>query len=333
MTISSGINNEIIVVGGFPEPIGGVTSFIKRLAASNMVSEVIDLYPSKSKTIPNTYKGNVLYFNGILKFVLFYFMNSMHWRHKTIHFNFSRANSLVLFLFLPKFGSKFHLMLHHGELNQSRVPWLYSILLKRFDVIHSMNDKQDVFFLQNKVSVKKVKRNLSYVKPVLDAICMEKKVEIDVFFSESNVVVASGRPDSLYNHLWNIDYVSKNNDLKLALFIYGEGNSLDKIKKKTNGLSNVKVFYDCNEDVFLYALSKAKLYSRPTKIDSFGIAVADAIELNVAVLASNVCRRYPGTYTFRPTCYRGFKAAIDSALIHDGNGYEISDDVINPFQY
>ena len=50
---------KIIIVGGIPNPIGGVTSFIYRLADRNMVDCVIDIYPSSIKRVPDNYKGQV----------------------------------------------------------------------------------------------------------------------------------------------------------------------------------------------------------------------------------------------------------------------------------
>lgn len=45
----------IIVIGGFPDPVGGVTAFVSRLAENNMVSEVIDIYPRPAKAyLPNS---------------------------------------------------------------------------------------------------------------------------------------------------------------------------------------------------------------------------------------------------------------------------------------
>lgn len=51
----------IIVIGGFPDPVGGVTAFVSRLAENNMVSEVIDIYPSPSKSVPSEFKGRVVF--------------------------------------------------------------------------------------------------------------------------------------------------------------------------------------------------------------------------------------------------------------------------------
>lgn len=57
-----------VVVGGLPEPIGGITSFILKLAENNMVSEVIDIYPSANKRLPKPFTGKITELNGALFF-------------------------------------------------------------------------------------------------------------------------------------------------------------------------------------------------------------------------------------------------------------------------
>lgn len=52
---------KIAVVGGLPEPIGGITTFIKRLIKKEKcVHWLFDLYPSKSKSVPKEFLGNYI---------------------------------------------------------------------------------------------------------------------------------------------------------------------------------------------------------------------------------------------------------------------------------
>ena len=324
---------KVTVIGGLPEPIGGVTNFIKRLASDNMVSEIIDLYPSGNKLLPPSFIGNVVYLNSIFNFICYYFLKFSSWKGRILHFNFSRTRSLFLFLLLPKFGSEFHLMLHHGVLSKSTLPFFDYLVLRKMDVIYSLNSNQKKFYLDSGVSLSNIYECASYIRPIISEIACDVKDAIDSFFYMSDVIVASGRPDSIYNHLWNIEFIIKNTDYKLALFIYDKGDCHEEITSMASKTPNVKIFYGCNEDEFLYALTKAKLYSRPTKVDSFGIAVADAIELDCLVVASDVCERYRGAYLFTPTTYEFFSSAMIQLLNGNMCFSKVSQKNIVPFKY
>ncbi|NPV90433.1 MAG: glycosyltransferase family 4 protein [Firmicutes bacterium] len=50
---------------------------------------------------------------------------------------------------------------------------------------------------------------------------------------------------------------------------------------------------------FWPVLMRSSLFIRPTRTDSYGISVAEAITLGVPAIASDVCRRPEGTVTFR----------------------------------
>ena len=54
------INKETIIIGGIPNPIGGVTTFLSRLikAYSQYVVMLLDLYPSEDKKIPKNFSGH-----------------------------------------------------------------------------------------------------------------------------------------------------------------------------------------------------------------------------------------------------------------------------------
>jgi len=97
----------ITIIGGFPKPIGGVTTFVSRLAARNVVSEVIDLYPSRQKYLPTSYRGKTHFVRGPLMFLFYYWGRLFHWSGRLLHFNFSRSWSILIFLLLPKLRAKF----------------------------------------------------------------------------------------------------------------------------------------------------------------------------------------------------------------------------------
>lgn len=311
-----------VVVGGFPNPIGGVTSFIARLAADNRFCKLIDFYPSDAKLIPSSYRGTVVYLRGLPSLFL-YFVFWVPFIPASYFFNFSTSRSLLFFAFCPKFSGKWALMLHHGNLDPIFSYRFTGFLLRNFDSIYCINKSHKDFYLKAGVPVAKLKESSSYVPPFVGNIDIAVKAEIDAFLGGGFTLVASGYPSKIYNHNWCIDYVREHGELKLALFLYGNGDNLDNILLAASACPRIKVFWSVDQLAFNYALSLADVYLRPTQRDGFGVAVADAVSFGVPVLASNVCKRYPGTRLFEPTSYDVFSKEL-SALIAGNSTAEIA---------
>ncbi len=78
-----------------------------------------------------------------------------------------------------------------------------------------------------------------------------------------------------------------------------EENYKNIIMKMINDSDNTIVFNNLNSNCFLEILKNCDILIRPTLVDSFGVTVAEAIYLNVPVIASDVCERQNGTILFK----------------------------------
>lgn len=328
------IKGGIILVGGFPEPVGGVTTFVRRLAASDKrIEEVVDICPGRKKEIPADFSGRHRALNSKWRGFVYLFFRMMVWRNKYMHFNFSSLTSVMFFLFLPKNTNKWILMLHHGVL-ESRIPnSLIGHLLRRFDYIVYMNEGQSQKYRLYGVGDDKLVRASSYVQPQQTKPDKAFQQDVDSYFSAKPTLVASGYPTALYNLDWCIRFVSDREEFQLALFVYGDGSEKAEIQKQQSKLKNIRVYWDEREENFNYALSRAKCYLRPNMKDSFGIAVADAVNYGVPVLASDVCPRYQGAETFRITTFESFEKALVNSLNNEGKGNGHAAPHIVPFSY
>lgn len=290
---------ETIIVGGLPNPIGGVTTFLSRLikAYPQFVLVFLDLYASDNKHIPNNFKG--IYRLIPNKFLLIFslLLIQLKYKGKEIFFNFSSGNSLILFLFLPKFNNKWTLMLHHGHL-ASRLPkFILKFILGKFDIIYTLNERQAKFYKDINSKCTTLISESSYVPAVLVDIDESEKPPLNnARENKFKIIVGSGFPRALYQHHLLINLIDKNQHAFLFLFLYGDG----ELKQELLNLKHprVKIFLDKDEDVFNYYLANADLYVRPTLEDSFGIACADAVEFGTPVIASDVCTRYDGVKVY-----------------------------------
>lgn len=295
------IADGTIIVGGLPQPIGGVTTFLRRLLMINLgkVVAFVDLYPSADKKVPDSFKG--IYYSASSKLAawLNLFLALSKFRSNCVFFfNFSRLRSLFVFAMLPKFqGVKWELMLHHGELS-TRLPfWFVARILRRFDKVYAIGLNQQTTYVS--YGLKSVCMASSYVPPVIEynRVSLSVKGAVDVVKNAGKrLVMASGFPRGLYRHDVAMRLCEGRDDRVLMLFLYGDG-ELKAFFQELNR-PNILVFWDTPENDFNYALSCASLYVRPTLKDSFGIACADAVSFGVPVVASDVCVRASGVTLF-----------------------------------
>lgn len=292
------INKETIIIGGIPNPIGGVTTFLSRLikAYSQYVIMLLDLYPSEDKKIPKNFSGHYKLAKNKIVAIFLVFLAQLKYRNKDFFFNFSSGNSLVFFIFLPKINNEWSLMLHHGHLSSKLPRFIIKNILMRFDRIYALNHRQEEFYRGFKSDLNIIQET-SYVPATLvDIENAEKEVLLDKINKGYKILVGSGFPRPLYQHHLLIDLVTSNQNLFLFLFLYGEGELKNEFLKLNH--PRIVVFLDKDEDIFNFYLSKSNLYLRPTLEDSFGIACADAVEFGVPVIASNVCKRYKGVKVY-----------------------------------
>lgn len=292
------INKETIIIGGIPNPIGGVTTFLSRLikAYPQYIVELLDLYPSGSKKIPKNFIGKYTLAKNKIFAIFFVLLFQLKYKNKDLFFNFSSGNSLVFFIFLPKINNEWSLMLHHGHLSSNLPRFIVKGILNKFDRIYALNERQEKFYRKFKSDLNIIQET-SYVPATLvDIECSEKEILLDKINQNYKIVVGSGFPRLLYQHHLLIDIVTRNENVFLFLFLYGDG----ELKQELLNLNHprVLVFLDKDEDVFNYYLSKSHLYLRPTLEDSFGIACADAVEFGIPVIASNVCSRYKSVIVY-----------------------------------
>lgn len=289
---------EAIIIGGLPNPIGGVTTFLSRLvkAYPQYVIVLLDLYPNSEKRIPDNFRGIYKLASSKIVALIMLYKLQLSYKGKELFFNFSSGNSLIFFLFLPKINNEWTLMLHHGHLASKLPKFILRFILSKFNKVYVLNDRQALFFKDIDPKINIIKES-SYVPATLvDIPGHEKQPLLDIKELNYKVVVGSGFPRPLYQHHLLIEVIEKISDAYLFLFLYGEG----ELKQELLNLEHprVMVFLDKDEDIFNYYLSKADLYVRPTLEDSFGIACADAVEFGVPVVASNVCKRYSGVFTY-----------------------------------
>ena len=321
----------ITIVGGLPEPVGGVTNFLYRFAIhfSGRVDKVLDLYPAENK-------WKVLGLDCIVrprsKFLSYFWLvyQMLKCDSKVVYFNFSSPRSLLLFLFLPKRASvSWALTLHHGELDASVRETLFlcsrilKVLLWRVDRVGFIGEKQLEFFRKNGVCDNRL-HSISTYLPYIDDFPAKSNFDsnLKVMLREfrgrfSKTAIASGYPTTLYRHDWVLSYFEGlSEDVGLIVCFYGADSEglLERYKTWALKLPNVIVFESLLPGQFQQVLSSSDIYVRPTSTDSYGVAVAEALAHSLTVIASDACARASGAHTFDKNNRNKFNQLLDKAI-------------------
>ena len=329
------VGSEITIVGGLPEPVGGVTNFVFRFSVhfKSRIKTVIDLYPSMTK-------WEVA---GVQRFIrprskcasMFWLLHRiLSCDSGILYFNFSSPRSFFLLFFLPKRkGVKWALTLHHGELSNSIEKSSFFLRLVtrkaliRIERVGHIGGKQREFYKEFGVDENRLYSVVTYLPyvdggPTNDGVqhaAVRQRLE-GLRGRVSKLVVASGYPTSIYRHDWVLRYFEEfSGDAGLVMCLYGADSDglLEDYKTWAATLPNVMVVETLSPHQFQELLRRADIYVRPTLTDSYGVAVAEALACGLIVIASDACERAPGAHLFERNDRASFESLLDKALQGD----------------
>lgn len=324
-------NHLITVVGGIPMPIGGVTSFIERLVTVHLskFERVLDLYPSDNKGSVEIRHSVVP--RGSLFYLFLLFFCSVR---SCVYFNFSGARGLVVIALLPKIGGRrWAVTLHNGDLAASVPPtwvmrWLIRRGLAKCDLVGVLSAKQRAFFDGLGAPSEKIYSISSFVPTDWSMVGPPNPSDIPEFASWSaggeKVFIVSGYPTRIYQHdavfrVFNKLWCSGEHSIKLVAFLYGQDTDrlLPELQKSYGCAPFAHLYWNKGADIFLTALKASAGYIRMNTVDSFGVAVAEAVSLGRPVLASNVCERFEGAQLADPDDWGGVENFVRRVVAED----------------
>lgn len=297
--------NKVFFLGRFPahNKVGGVTTFTHNFAEKFNDSEIVflDIYPSKRVIFPEG--AEVIFFNGsrlvcLLKLIKFSYLNKGSW-----FFNFSSIKSVLFMALLRKpTGYKWFSIFHNGSQSAElkKLNWFSEFLvkkcIKKIDAIGCLSEKQDDFF----ASIFKGKR--FRVSPFISLDKSEASIKTPAIEHSKTIFLISGFATKIYRFFECFEMFDsmweKNTSFEVNICIYGEDNEgmQEQLIKLASSKHYAKVYQFLGTEEFQALLHSSDLYIRPNSVDSYGLVVAEAINIGVPVIATNVCERYPGTY-------------------------------------
>lgn len=311
---------RIAVVGPYPPPNGGISIHIKRMKKYLEKNNIDVSVYSENK---NTWKGSDGIYN--IKSYRRFIFKIPFIKADILHFHTIDIRVRILLGFYKLLNKKIVLTIH-GESaflqmkNSNRIiKGMLVFSLNKIDKIVCVNPRTIKDLCDFKVEKGKIICIPAYISPVEEDYSYERiPCEVWSFISQSDFLITSNGSIRLHNDrdLYGFDMMLeliqmlklKFNNVKMLISLLGveEQNNIekdyyDKIKRKIikYGLQNDVYIFEVKDTEFYPILKKSQLFIRPTSIDGYGVSIAEALQLRVPSIASDVCRRPEGTILFK----------------------------------
>jgi len=298
----------ILQVGPYPEPIGGISIYIKRMKKLmdllGISNEVWDLSEEKKEDI------------GVAQTRLRYVPFKLLFRRdiNLIHYNIPGINHKLYIGLFNKlfFKRRIKLLSIHGDSKNLFITPLIVKALNSFDVIICVKSGDKEYLREKGIRIPvyevppfifPAQENESTTIPsyILDFI---KNKDFIICGNASSMQFYEG--EDLYGIDMSIELIERlkiNGENAGIVFLLPQINNAEYFNKLKSMIADKKLendFLFINENMELYPIIKrSHLFIRPTNTDGYGVSIAEAIYAKVPSIASDVCVRPEGTILFK----------------------------------
>lgn len=297
---------NIYLYGGIPEPVGGITHHIfflaKRLQQEGYEVSVIDI--NEEANLKKYSHDFILYYfrKDIFKY-LFKIRKSINHFHVSNINRISNAFLLLLFITLCK-KKNCLLTIHSGGFTEqyhssgTLRKILINLIFHQCGYVVALN--HDIEFLLRKyfpainiIPAKSFIRDIDHL-PVNH---IREKTTNNWIFISSGYLTRTYRYEGIVEACEKL--IEAKMSIELHLVLYGNTdneyyNQLQPIFKK----KYITVHKSMDHKNFVDLLRESSLYIRNTNHDTYGIAIAEAIDQGTPAIASDVCQRPAGCIVY-----------------------------------
>ena len=285
--------SETVYIGPHLDYIGGIAVFLNRKLKSHPHSSYI------------TFKKTPFHF--IL--VLFKIIINLS-RGKNLEWHRSRFRCNILLLLC--FSKNFKFVFHHGTFDSK----LHFILGTWINII-SIRISKNLFFVSKEMANNLGFANHYNLQTKLVQKFPKKNRNTGIIWSGqcldiyAPLIALQGFISAKYNNPGLIDKLGC-----LNLYFYGECDPvlLHKVKVEAQTNPNIQLFYDTPSTEFNKALFHASTYLRTSTVDSYCVALHDALSMNKTVVASDISGRPNGCLLFRAGDYTSLSETLINIL-------------------
>lgn len=309
---------KLILVGPTPPPIGGISIHIQRLGEVLRARQAdFVIYNEGNVADP---ERQILSMGSYKTFLL----KIPFIQGDLFHFHSIDLRIRILLGVYKVLGKRIMLTVHGDSLSQQlqqSSPLTKKLLLgslKRLDYIICVSETTTQMLLQLGFHPDRVRTTPAYIHPV-ERIDDALKIppEVHGFMEQADfLITANGFVRLLQDgDLYGIDLlvemmkelVDDGVSVRLLFAMLGAADQsaeervyYERLKRRIadDGLSERILFYEAVDTELYPLLKKSHLFIRPTRLDGYGVSIAEAVHFNVPAIASDVCRRPEGTILF-----------------------------------
>lgn len=309
---------KLILVGPVPPPIGGISVHLKRLSGvlrAHQADYVI--FNESNFADPERHIRPIGSYKKLMLQIPFL-------RGDLFHFHSIDPRMRMLLGVYKALGKKVMLTIH-GESLAMQLAEIGSLKkrlllasLRRLDCIVCVNEKTTKMLLSLGFDPHRVRTVPAYIHPVERAED-EKSIPAEVrsFMDEADFLISANGFVRLLpeGDLYGIDLLTmlakvlKDSGIQARLLFVLLGTAGQSAEERAyyermkhriaeQGLSDMFYWYEAADTELYPILKKSRLFIRPTRMDGYGVSVAEALHFGVPSIASDVCGRPPGTLLF-----------------------------------
>lgn len=317
------INKRILIIGLYPPPYGGIAIHISRIA------QILTQQKNTIETVDTVKESSS---RSKFDYYCFLIKKLCTFRPQTIHYHtlFLRSNLVelaVLVIYKTVFRAEL-VLIEHSNRSLYKRSTIYKYFLNKF-----------MYFVDQQVLI-----GLPMLQAYRDNnIVLQPNCSVESPFIppqlEQREKILTLYPQEVFNFLDKFDTTLLMNASKFGLWdgkdIYGfdlciklmqvlfnrnigmimaVGTIYDQkhyslVKQQVNQNNNILLLTDLQAELWPM-IELVDLVVRPSRFDTYGISVAEAIWLNKPVIASDVCPRPQETILFKTGDYEDFKHTV-----------------------
>lgn len=308
-----------VVIGGLPEPSGGVTVFNGDLVEMLLQRghEVIVFDQNNGVKQARFASADVRVWSRKPAWLFHIWVSAALIRlaaDRVILHTSNTSGFLRLIVPIAR-GIRCAVFLHNGQVEADSTSVLtrsvFRWLMAHVDHVFIMSSKQRSRLTENGYPMDRVSQIVPMLRRITDADQKPKLLTV-----RPMVILACGHETRIYNFEYAVRVVQELPDAELHLYLYGtpiDPGYLDELRAlDTKG--RIRVNRNQDRETFLSGLCNARLFVRPNHVDSFGVSIVDALQMATPVVASDVCDRAEGALLFAAGDYDAFHATVLQAL-------------------
>lgn len=313
-------NLNILLVGGYPPPIGGITVHIQRLqkyCLDNLIKcYILDTTKFYRK---NKKKSNLIYFlqlNKLLKI----------WRISDIvHFHVATFRNLlklyILFLYFRK--KKKIVTIHSGNFKRKfnkmngMQKYLVKYLLNQTERIITVSKEQkEVIYEFGQKIFSRIIVVPAYLFPIATKVGLNLQDISKILQNNRTKLLTSGYLQHYYGYEMILDFLSSNQNYFGVFVFYGKSDPKyrKKIVSQIDKRENALFFENLTPESFNWLLKNVEIYVRNTDRDGDCVALREAAYWGIKTLASNAVRRPEGVKLFKYNNYDDFGKKMNDVM-------------------